>query len=635
MNNRKSSVWEFYNLCEDKKFVKCKICDIQISRGGIGKKATTTPLINHLRRNHGEDYTEYEREKDVRLSASLNTCEDNTPKQQTLQTFIEKSKKWDLNDKRAKEIHVLIGEMIVLDNLPVSSVQYTGFKRLLNHIVPNYVPPSRNYFSEKVIPEIHNRVVQTIKKKITLESAKFLSFTTDVWTCSSTNESFISLTGHWITENFQHNNIVLNCKHFPGSHNSEAIKDMMSEMLNTWDLDTSRIHLVVRDNAANITKGCDIAGFESVSCFIHTIQLVVMEGIKSQRSISDLIAVSRKIVGHFSHSPKACSALKNIQAELNLPTKKLVQDVQTRWNSTFYMLQRIREQKRALNIYIADNNLDSLSLTANQWALIEPLINLLEPFEEITRLMSLEIALISEVIPTITALNKFLASDEKPPNQIFAGVGTMKDFLYKEMSRRFDNFYKNKYYVVSTILDPRFKLAFFEKNKIEELKIMVINEKNIETGTERFSNDKCDSSDGDDDVVLAKLMKLNPEQTVNKKKNIWDCFDEIAGASTSSVSEKNTKKQQIEEELKTYLDMSLLNRKENPLIWWNNKKFAFPILSGMARKFLSAPASSVYSERLFSEMGTIYEETRNRLLPRNAETLLFLHHNLQKLNFEY
>jgi len=84
-----------------------------------------------------------------------------------------------------------------------------------------------------------------------------------------------------------------------------------------------------------------------------------------------------------------------------------------------------------------------------------------------------------------------------------------------------------------------------------------------------------------------------------------------------------------------YLNIPLIIRKDDPLKWWEDRKVMFPILSEMARKFLSAPATSVYSERLFSEMGNIYEETRNRLLPKNAEKLLFLHHNLKKLNFQY
>lgn len=51
-----------------------------------------------------------------------------------------------------------------------------------------------------------------------------------------------------------------------------------------------------------------------------------------------------------------------------------------------------------------------------------------------------------------------------------------------------------------------------------------------------------------------------------KMKNIWNCFDEIASAPTTSVKkhfrEENTKNQQIEEELKTYLGMSLIERQK-------------------------------------------------------------------------
>jgi len=43
-------------------------------------------------------------------------------------------------------------------------------------------------------------------------------------------------------------------------------------------------------------------------------------------------------------------------------------------------------------------------------------------------------------------------------------------------------------------------------------------------------------------------------------------------------------------------------------------------------------ASSVYSEKLFSEYGNIFEEKRSRLLPKSGEKLLFLHHNVKLLD---
>ena len=56
-----------------------------------------------------------------------------------------------------------------------------------------------------------------------------------------------------------------------------------------------------------------------------------------------------------------------------------------------------------------------------------------------------------------------------------------------------------------------------------------------------------------------------------------------------------------------------------------------PIMCQLARKVLGAPCSSIYSERLFSEFGDVYEAKRSRLLPVTGENLLFLHHTYQRL----
>ena len=86
--------------------------------------------------------------------------------------------------------------------------------------------------------------------------------------------------------------------------------------------------------------------------------------ILSQRAVKDLLATCRSIVGHFKHSSVACHKLAHIQENLQLPKLKLKQDVATRWNSTLYMLESILEQKMALAVYAADNNIQHL--TANQ-----------------------------------------------------------------------------------------------------------------------------------------------------------------------------------------------------------------------------------------------------------------------------
>jgi hypothetical protein len=51
----------------------------------------------------------------------------------------------------------------------------------------------------------------------------------------------------------------------------------------------------------------------------------------------------------------------------------------------------------------------------------------------------------------------------------------------------------------------------------------------------------------------------------------------------------------------------------DPVQWWKEHQTMFPSLALLARKYLSIPAASVGSERLFSKAGNFATENRNRL----------------------
>uniref|UniRef100_A0A1X7U699 HAT C-terminal dimerisation domain-containing protein n=1 Tax=Amphimedon queenslandica TaxID=400682 RepID=A0A1X7U699_AMPQE len=55
-------------------------------------------------------------------------------------------------------------------------------------------------------------------------------------------------------------------------------------------------------------------------------------------------------------------------------------------------------------------------------------------------------------------------------------------------------------------------------------------------------------------------------------------------------------------------------------------------LASIAQKYLCAPRTFDSSERLFLGAGLIYDESRNRLSPDNAEILLFVTKNFDYLN---
>ena len=154
------------------------------------------------------------------------------------------------------------------------------------------------------------------------------------------------------------------------------IREKLTEMFDQWGIhDEDRIHLILRDNVTNIVKALTDASLPQFGCFAHTLQLVVHNGILSQKAVLNLLSASRKIVGHFNHSCKAYSCLRVIQQNLGLPQHRLIQDEPTRWNSSLYMLQRIIEQKVALVAYGTEYSV--VQLTSHQlqkWLLLSRLL---------------------------------------------------------------------------------------------------------------------------------------------------------------------------------------------------------------------------------------------------------------------
>ncbi|XP_071036960.1 zinc finger BED domain-containing protein 4-like, partial [Parasteatoda tepidariorum] len=389
-------------------------------------------------------------------------------------------------------------------------------------------------------------------------------------------------------------------------------------------------YLTIRDGGSNIVKAVNDLNLESESCFLHNLHLIVSDALNSQRALKDIIALGRRIVGHFNHSSLACSKFKEIQEkQLHIQYKKLVQDVSTRWNSTFYMLNRLQELQNAISIYANGNN-EIQNFSSYQWTLIENCIKLLQPFEEITKQISSSKSLISEVIPMVVTLQRYLLKSAE-----VSGIGTMKEALEKNIHKRFSTIQLNKHYSLATILDPQYKTLFFDKDRsydevVKSLLLSLMKEKASEffKSSENVNNSKS----------IAKYSSSeNSHKSTEGEEcvfiSVWDVFSEITNNSNINNKITDTDKNELTsvQELNKYISLPVIERKESPLNWWEKNQNNFPILSKLVYKYLSPPASSVYSERLFSEAGIIYEQRRNRILPKNAEQLLFLHLNLSIL----
>lgn len=600
-----SAVWAHFKVSEKEngRYAICNKCSSEISRGGTSSKDfNTSNLITHLKSRHVEDYNEY-----LKAKVATTKVQRKSSTQSLLTDAFEHGQKLARDSARAKGITNKVMEFIALDDQPFSVVEDVGFRRLVEYIEPRYTLPSRRYFADVCLPETYN-VVATHIHELLARDIHAISFTTDIWSSDVSPTSMLSLTAQWVDKDFKLIKVVLHSQEFTGSHTATAISATFENMFDTWKIDKSQVHAVVRDNAKNMAKAMKDSGLTSFGCMAHTLQLAVHEGVLSQRSISDVVAIGRKIVGHFKHSPLAYSRLQALQkTQLGVPLKRLQQDVPTRWNSTFYMLQSLLEQKRTLAAYSADYELPA-TINAHQWGLVENVLTLLSPFEQLTREISASEASAADVIPSVRALTRLLRKDVDTDR----GVKTTKTTLLEAINKRFDQIEFDPIYSIATTLDPRYKDRYFDGDAKQRVRDLI--HAQLEMGQ---PGDEAHSAEA----------AGNPQQkrarTDEARSTLHDMFDEILEENGPERPRSSASQQ-----LDGYLAEVSIPRNESALEYWSNNHGRFPVLAQMARRYLSAPCTSTDSERLFSAASHIIDEKRNRLSCDKAEMLLFIKKNM-------
>ncbi|XP_066600045.1 zinc finger BED domain-containing protein 4-like [Prorops nasuta] len=186
-------------------------------------------------------------------------------------------------------------------------------------------------------------------------------------------------------------------------HTSEYIQSCLESELNQWKISKSQIVIIVSDNGANIKKAIKEGFGENIHmpCFAHNLHLVVSKVLQSE-----------------SKSVMAADYLRVIS---NL---KLIMAVETRWNSTYYMLERFVElsEKHSTKIVCGENYVSASKLI--------PIINILK----------------------VTIRGVEIESE---------AASHMKTLLLDELQNRFNYIEDSLVLSISTILDPRFKQVHF------------------------------------------------------------------------------------------------------------------------------------------------------------------------------
>lgn len=468
--------------------------------------------------------------------------------------------------------------------------------------------------------------------------------------------------------------MLLDCSRFIGQHDSMHIRDAIFAACDKWGIQ-AKIHAIVTDNAANMKLAVSRLGWQHLPCMAHTINLVVKDAIKQQTE--EIRTKAKAIVEYFHRSTSGSDLFKSQQmaffrqqralerqqqqssemsiaetedeeenaaattpsaaiefedsefeadqaTEHGITTYKLINDVETRWNSTLHMYERLCKLRNPLVATLAvlkDKKIALPNLEADDFQILKEACDILRPFEAVTKELSKEKQKNKETeqeeegkgeitgskaLILLRQLMKMLKDTSRSTRLCYASIALAGNLL-EGLVKRYPQVENHLLLAKATFLDPRFK-----KHGI------------LEPGAKQSCRDAIQQ----DVAALARdeedygATTSTPEtHAVDFNDMLWGQFDRQNAAHVQTPTNTATI------EIRQYVEEPPLDRRMDPLDWWRSREVVYPRLAKLARKNLSLVPTSVPSERVFSSAGEVLSKKRNRLSNKNVQKLVVLHGN--------
>ncbi|KAI1705062.1 zinc finger BED domain-containing protein 4 [Ditylenchus destructor] len=189
----------------------------------------------------------------------------------------------------------------------------------------------------------------------------------------------------------------------------------------------------------------------------------------------------------------------------------------------------------------------------------------------------------------------------------------------------------NRDLILATLLDPRYKSRYLNQEKLEIYQEWLIEEaEKVARASAPNNIDQILNSNNPMDISQDQLFA-----EYEKDMALSEEFFQRPIPTADAIEARQSAEIQVNE----YLRDSRIGTGEDKYAYWAKQKNVpgrnWSLLIKLANRYHGAQATSAESERLFSTARALLTELRKRLTPENAETFLFLHHNLKILHNLY
>ncbi|XP_054800155.1 zinc finger BED domain-containing protein RICESLEEPER 1-like [Prosopis cineraria] len=376
------------------------------------------------------------------------------------------------NQKRCRRA---LAEFIICDEMPFRIVEKYGFRNFVRELEPRFRIPSRTTVARDCWQLYLGEI--KILKQVLKKSANRVCLTTDCWT-STQNFNYLCLTCHFIDPEWKLHKRILNFCMIE-NHRGDTIGKTIEKCLLEWGIE--RVFTITMDNASsNDTalsylkrrlrnwKGMVCGGdYLQLRCCAHILNLVVNDGLKELKNSFDAI---RNAIKYVRSSPARLQKFKSVAELEKLDTTSLVcLDVNTRWNSTYLMLESALKFQKAFE-RLEDEDEDYMGQfiggtkregppKASDWNKARVFLKFLKVFYDITLMFSSSLNVTSNTcFHQIALIHELLEENIVNVDPLLMEMSLSMRSKYEKYWGQTENM--NPLLIVAVILDPRYKLAY-------------------------------------------------------------------------------------------------------------------------------------------------------------------------------
>ena len=650
----RSDVWKYFQVYKEAQFKAWTFCTLCSKQVNYTDTMSTGMLLRHLRKCHRKEYDS------------------------VLELDVEKKKKIQKTSESQAKISGFVAyfpsfekaytHWVIQTYQPLSSCENPAFRTMcqsLNIKTPFIGRERLRILLAKEATEIRIELKKALR-------GVYFSSTTDAWTANN-NFSYSTCTVHFIDKRtWVLHRFALGIFKKTGASKAEDVVSYCEGIWHTVDLDYNFCSAVVTDTEATMCKAGRLIIQRSRAnggttqwhgCIDHILELITKIAMKDYEGSEGTMAAARALVYHFSSSSQAEQRLLSLQ-QTGKPVK-CIQDVVTRWWSTYSMCERLLRLKPYFDLMEAEGTLDC-NLSQSQWVIITDTCTLLKPFMFAQKTFEGETYVTISMIPYILyRIRSLLQQAREAPNislyvanllrrmanafELHWGSGepgtVSREYLTEGPNRRPQGM--PLITLLASLLDPRFKfgpgLAQHDK---DHLWAIILHQM---IGMDRIRRRNGPDNNNNNQQQQQQPAVAEDYGDNNNDDEFFDMFDELNAlrqaeeargqgeAIRNPQPEGGDSYERAQAELTLYRGEQMMPlQKEDrtyndPLAWWRVKAQQFPLLSELAIRYLCIPATSAPSERVFSTAGLTIAKERSRIDPTTANELVFLHESLPSL----